>query len=135
MSVTVTVRNAMDTNLLSVSATTPAKDALKKMVESDAWSILVKSNGEFVGVMTERDYIRRCVLKGLDPAKTPIGKVMSSPLLTIEADRPLGEALREMMRHKVRRLYVTDKGKIVGRLTQTELMEKTFDVFVALQSL
>lgn len=125
----------MEATLVSVKPSTPAIDAVKKMVDKDMWSILVTSNGEYVGVMTERDYLRRVILAGLDPKKTPVSKVMSSPLITIEAERPLGEALRQMALKKVRRLYVTDKGKIVGRITQTRLMEKTLDVFLALQSL
>jgi predicted transcriptional regulator len=132
---TVKVRDAMDTKLVKIEKDRPAIEALKLMIENGVWSVVVTDKGVIVGVMTERDFIRRCILKGLDPSKTPVEKLMSSPLITIEADRPLGEALQLMTTKGVRRLFVTEGGKIIGRITQTELVEKTLDVFMALSSL
>ncbi|NHV96855.1 MAG: CBS domain-containing protein [Thaumarchaeota archaeon] len=132
---TVKVRDAMDTKLVKIEKDRPAIEALKLMIDNGVWSVVVTDKGVIVGVMTERDFIRRCILKGLDPNKTPVEKLMSCPLITIEADRPLGEALQLMTTKGVRRLFVTEGGKIIGRITQTELVEKTLDVFMALSSL
>ncbi len=132
---TVRVKDAMDTKLVKIEKDRPAIEALNLMMDNGVWSVLVTDKGVIVGVMTERDFIRRCVMKGYDPSKTPVEKLMSSPLITIESDRPLGEALQLMTTNGVRRLYVTEGGKIIGRITQTELAEKTLEVFVALSSL
>lgn len=132
---TVRVRDALDTKLVKIEKDRPAIEALKLMIDNGVWSVLVTDKGAIVGVMTERDFIRRCILKGYDPNKTPVERLMTSPLITIEADRPLGEALQLMTMKGIRRLYVTEGGKIIGRVTQTELLEKTLDVFVALSSL
>ena len=132
---TVRVRDAMDTKLVKIEKDRPAIEALKLMIDNGVWSVLVTDKGVIVGVMTERDFIRRCILKGLDPNKTPVENLMSCPLITIEADRPLGEALQLMATKGVRRLFVTEDGKIIGRITQTELVEKTLDVFMTLTSI
>lgn len=125
----------MDTNIVTVPKGTMAKDALQKMIEHGVWSIVVTDGDQMVGVMTERDFLRRCILKGLNPEKTPVEELMSSPLITIDADAPIGEALQTMVAKNVRRLYVKDSGKIIGRITQTGLTQKTLDIFVALSSL
>jgi CBS domain-containing protein len=135
MPITIRVKDAMDTKLASVDKATPVKQALQKMVDTQVGSILVTDGGRIVGVMTERDFIRRCALKGLDPDKTPVEKLMTTPLVTIEGDKPIGEALQLMLAKNIRRLYITEDGKIIGRVTQTELAEKTLDIFVAISSL
>lgn len=129
------VKHAMDTNIVSVDAKTAALDAIRLMVEKNVWSLVITRNGKFVGVMTERDFLRRCVKPGLDATKTPVEILMSSPLLTIEADAPLGDAMRTMTEKDVRRLYVVQQGRIIGRITQTGLMHKTLEVFLALSTL
>lgn len=135
MPITIRVKDAMDTKLVSVDKATPVKQALQKMVDTQVGSILVTDGGRIVGVMTERDFIRRCALKGLDPDKTPVEKLMTTPLVTIGGDKPIGEALQLMLAKNIRRLYITEDGKIIGRVTQTELAEKTLDIFVAISSL
>lgn len=132
---TMTVRDAMDTNIVSVDAEMAALDAVRLMVEKNVWSVVVTRNGKFVGLMTERDFLRRCVKPGLDAAETPVEKLMSSPLLTIAADAPLGDAMRNMTEKDIRRLYVVQQGRIIGRITQTGLMRKTLEVFLALSTL
>lgn len=125
----------MDDKIVRVDVKTSAKDAIRTMIQDDVWSVVVTKDGKYVGVMTERDFLRRCIIPGLDPDKTPVEKVMSSPLITIKSDAPLGEALKLMAVKNVRRLYVTEDGKIVGRVTQTGLMRKTLEIFLALSSI
>lgn len=130
----VRVKDAMDSDLVFVDEDVNANEAIKKMVESKVWSILITSKGKPVGVMTERDFIRRCIIPGLEPSKTPISKLMSQPLVTIRPDASLGEAMTTMADKKIRRLYVIDGGKIIGRITQTGLMYETLEVFQAFRT-
>ena len=63
-----------------------------------------------------------------------VEEIMSSPIITIAPDRRAGEALQTMIEKNVRRLYVVEGGKIIGRVTQTGLSRKLLDVMIALAS-
>ena len=86
-------------------------------------------------MVTERDVIRRCLGRGLDPAKTPVGGIASSPLITTGPEATIREAMDLMAGKDIRRLFVVDKGKIIGRVTQTELFQSTLSVMEILSSL
>jgi CBS domain-containing protein len=60
---------------------------------------------------------------------------MSSPIETISPDASLGEAMAKMVEKNIRRLFVVEQGKIIGRVTQTELFENTLNVMMTLSSL
>jgi CBS domain-containing protein len=64
-----------------------------------------------------------------------VGEIMSSPIETISPDASLGEAMAKMVEKNIRRLFVVEQGKIIGRVTQTELFENTLNVMMTLSSL
>ena len=135
MPITVKVKDVMDTKVHSVEAGLPVLDAVKLMVKNNVWSLLVNRRGLPEGVVTERDILRRCLGKGLSLAKTSVGTIASSPLITIGPDATIREAMGLMAAKEIRRLFVVDDGKIVGRVTQTELFQSTLSVMEILSSL
>jgi len=74
------------------------------------------------------------VAKGRSPDLVKVEEIMSSPLVTIEADKRAGEALHMMVDKHLRRLYIVDQGKVVGRVTQTGLSRSLLDVMITLDS-
>ncbi len=130
--VSTTVKEVMEKKMTTTDENTTAFDSVKTMVNNKVWSIVVTRKGEPVGVMTERDFLRRCVVAGLDAKTTPVSKLMSSPLITVEPNARIGEALNLMLKKDIRRLYVLDQGKIIGRVTQTGLITTTMDMFRSL---
>lgn len=128
------VGDVMDRNLVFIQSGTPVSEVIKKMVENNVWSVLVAKEGLPVGVVTERDVLRRCLAKGVSPDKMKADEIMSSPLLTIGLDAPLGEAMQMMVTKDVRRLYVVEAGKAVGRVTQTAVFGNIFDTMESLLS-
>ena len=135
MPIMLKVKDVMDTKVYSVEAGLPVVDAVKMMVKNDVWSLIVNQRGLPQGVVTERDILRRCLGKGLSLAKTPVGTIASSPLTTISPDASIREAMDLMAAKSIRRLFVVEKGKIVGRVTQTELFQSTLSVLELLSSL
>ena len=95
----------------------------KKMVTNNIGAVIVMSGGLPSGIITERDIVRCLVKDRKDPMKTRAQDIMSSPLVAIEADKTLKDAI-EMMRNKnVRRLAVTKKGRLVGVISERRALD------------
>jgi len=133
--ITVKVKDLMDTKVFSIEEGKTVREAIQKMVEANVWSLLVDRRGLPLGVVTERDVLRRCISKGLNPEKTRIEEIMSSPLVTAYPDEAVGEAMKRMVEKNIRRLYVIDNGRIVGRVTQTALFESMLGIMMTLSSM
>lgn len=128
------VRDVLEGGVIILDGNLPAKEALKSMQENNVWSIVVSIDGIPSGVVTERDLLRKVIAKDLDVDKVPLKEIMSCPLITIKPDAPFGEAWDLMAEKGVRRLYVVEDGKIIGRVTQTGLFQKLLDAVMALTS-
>lgn len=135
MAVNLRVKDLMEKSVITVDSATTVADAIKVMLQSNVWSVVVVKRGLPEGVVTERDLIRRCVAKGLVPDRLPIEKIMTSPLITIGPDATIREAMSLMVEKDIRRLFVVNEGMIVGRITQGHLLESTLEVMSSLSSL
>lgn len=135
MPITLKVKDIMDTKVHSLDAGATVAKALKSMIENKVWSLIVEKRGLPEGVVTERDVLRRCLAKGLDPAKTSVGSIASSPVISIGPEATIRDAMDLMAAKDIRRLFVVEKGKIIGRVTQTELFQSTLSVMETLSSL
>lgn len=135
MPVALKVRDVMEGNVVVIDGKQPASEALKAMLKNQVWSVIVSVNGIPSGVVTDRDILRRVVAEGRDPKKVQLKDIMSCPLITISPDALFGEAWRLMTDKEIRRLYVVEEGKIIGRVTQTGLFNKLLEVTMALSSL
>jgi len=100
-------------------------------VDKDIGSVAVTRQGDVVGIVTERDILKKCcpdtrctIMKA--------GDVMTSPLITIDGDAAIGEAADLMADKNIRRLLVTEQGKIKGIITERDVMRATLDVFKTL---
>ncbi len=125
----------MDKRLVSVPYMATVDEAVKQMIQNNVWSLVVERKGAPWGVVTERDVLRRCLVKGLPTSKTSVGTIASSPIVTIGSEATIREAMGKMAANEIRRLFVVEKGKMIGRVTQTELFQSTLDVMEALSSL
>jgi CBS domain-containing protein len=131
----VSIRAAMDDKLLKVQINTPAIEAVRRMTDMKVGHVLiVDKSGVPLGMINERDFLKRCVIAEL-PLDTPIEKIMSSPLIGIDIDASLGDAMKMMVDNDIRGVFVTEHGKIIGRLTDLGLLGKTLDMFMSLLSL
>jgi len=135
MPLTLRVRDVMEGSVIMLDGDTPVMEALEKMVENNVWSVVVTVNDLPVGVVTERDILRRAVVKDLDIKRVPLKDIMSSPLITISPEASFGEAWKLMVEKDIRRIYVVEGGKIIGRVTRAGLFQKLLDAVLALASL
>lgn len=132
MGIVVTVRDVMTKDIIAVEKNDPVIKAIDLMVKNEIGSVVVNENGKPVGILTERDIMKRVCPQELCSRRVTVGEVMSHPLVTIEADARLGEAALLMLEKNIRRLLVVDKGQVVGIITQGDVMRGTLDTFMAL---
>ena len=115
------VQDIMTKALITVTRETTALQVAKMMEQGGIGAVFVKDNGNPVGIITDRDYATRIAANDL-PIKTAVENIMSTPLITINHNEPISAAAKRMTDKKIRKLAVTEDGKIVGVLTSTDLV-------------
>ena len=128
------VKNIMSKPLITVDVETSADEAIKLMVEKNIGALIVTGRGEPVGIITERDILRK-YCQDASCMKVKVGKIMSKPLVTVDGKTPIGEASETMSVKNIRRLLVTEKGKIVGIITQRDLIREVLNVMYTLTNI
>lgn len=102
---------------------TPARDAIAAMVEHGVGSLLVTENEQIVGIFTERDYLRRVLLKDLDGRATRVRDVMTPRIICVETSRPVEDCMSIMTRHRIRHLPVIENGRLAGVISIGDLVK------------
>lgn len=124
MTTSMSVRNVMSEKLEKIIANMPAQDAAKKMGVVNTSSLLVTDfNDKPIGIITERDLVRRVVANDANSKTVVIREIMSSPIATIDANSSIEAAADLMMQNKVRHLLVVDNedvNKPLGIITSTD---------------
>jgi len=115
------VQDIMSKAIISVNTETTVFQIAKMMEQSDIGAILVKKNNNLVGIITDRDFATKIASDRLS-FDTPVEKVMSSPLITINHDESISAAAKRMTSKKIRKLAVTDNGNVIGLITSTDLV-------------
>ncbi len=110
----------MTKKVVTVSPKEKVSQALAIMSKNDIGSLVVIEEDQPVGIITERDLVRR-FLKDRQTPDARVGDFMSRPLITADAGTPSWEAFRTMLKKRIRRLPVVDKGKLVGIVTERDL--------------
>ncbi|HGA2320092.1 TPA: CBS domain-containing protein [Pseudomonas putida] len=100
-------------------------DALKLLAEKNVGALPVVENDQVVGIISERDYARKLVLKGRSSAATPVREIMSAPVITVEPKRNLDYCMQRMTDLHLRHLPVVDNGKLLGLLSIGDLVKET----------
>jgi len=125
------VKDVMVTDLVTVKADVTVKKAVEVMNDFEIGCLIVVEKGEAIGIITERDVLKRVVVEGKDPNKTLVSEVMSKPLIVTSPETSLEKAIEAMFKHKIKKLPVIEGGKLVGLITFTDIariqpvMEKT----------
>lgn len=113
----------MSSPVISVPEDATVKEAAQVMADKGISSILIQGKDSYVGICTTTDLTKRVVAKGLDPKTTPVLSIATSPILTIDQHLTPEEANEKMLRHKVKRLGVTQGNKIVGIISRKDIVQ------------
>ena len=120
------VKQIMNNFVVSVDSSVTATDAAKMMEDTGVGSIVVLDNNLPVGIVTDRDFAMKITAHSY-PIDTPVRRIMSSPLISIDPNSDLWVASDLMSTRNVKKLPVIDDDKVVGMLTSSDLVKHIAD--------
>lgn len=121
-----TVRMLLDRKdraIYSVEAQAPVLNAIRLMAEHSVGALLVMKGAALEGIVSERDYARKVILRGRSSSDTPVGDIMTSPVLTVSLDDTVQRCMQLMTDKRVRHLPVVDGGRVVGMVSIGDLVK------------
>ncbi len=131
----VVVRDVMSKNVRVVRPDTLVKEVVATMNKFDIGSIVVVQSDRPVGIITERDILKRIVEPCLAPEALRAREVMTSPVVSIRGTASIDEAARIMAKKRIKKLLVMDDGKLVGVLTFTDIVTQVPNMLGILEEL
>lgn len=99
-------------------------EALVRMSEKNVGALPVVKDGAVVGILSERDYARKIMLKGLSSVTTKVHEVMSSPVITVDTHKSVEACMNIMTDSHLRHLPVVEEGKLLGLLSIGDLVKE-----------
>ena len=99
-------------------------EALVVMSSKNVGALPVVKHGEVVGIISERDYARKLILKGLSSVTTKVHEVMSAPVITVNGHKTIEECMNIMTNSHLRHLPVVEHGKLRGLLSIGDLVKE-----------
>jgi CBS domain-containing protein len=107
----------------TIERTATVYDAVQRMVDHNAGSLLVVDGARICGIITERDYLRQIVLRGRTSKTTQVGEIMSGNLVVVDPDRSIEECLAIMTEARIRHLPVLSEDALLGVVSIGDLVK------------
>jgi CBS domain-containing protein len=119
------IRDIMTKNIMTVARDDPVQKAVDQMANHNISCVIVTDNNHPVGIVTERDLVKRILGAKKDPSKISCGQIMTPNLITVSADASLADAMELIEGMHIRRLPVVDRSGIVGLVTLSDVVRET----------
>lgn len=100
-------------------------DALKMLAEKNVGALPVIEGSQVVGIVSERDYARKLMLKGRSSPFTKVREIMTEAVITVDLKKPLDECMKLMTERHLRHLPVVSNGQLLGLLSIGDLVKET----------
>ncbi len=121
------IKKLLDEKGHEVYSTTPdtmVYDALKLMAEKEIGALVVLDNGKMVGIISERDYARKVILKGKKSKHTPVREIMTTNVVHATPKQKARKCLNVMTKHHIRHMPVFEEDKLVGVISIEDIKKK-----------
>jgi len=115
------VEDVMVEQVVTIEADATVQEAVDLMNKHEIGCLVVVLRGKPVGIITERDMLKRVLAKSIDPEKVKISEIMSAPLIVGRPGMEIEDAVRLMFKTKIKKLPVVQKGRLIGLVTLTDL--------------
>lgn len=109
----------------SVAPDAPVIDAIRVMAEKNVGALVVIKGSELVGIVSERDYARKVILKDRSSRDTPVADIMTASVVTVAPDATVDECMRLCTDSRFRHLPVLDNGRVIGMISIGDLVKAT----------
>ena len=121
-----TVRQLLDRKdraVFSVGPEAPVLEAIRAMAEHHVGALLVMKGEVLAGIVSERDYARKVILRGRSSSDTPVRDIMTSPVLTVSPDTSVEQCMQIVTDKRVRHLPVLEAGRVIGMVSIGDLVK------------
>ena len=125
-----TVKQILDGKGRATWSVTPDSfvyDALQLMADKEIGALLVVDKGKLVGVISERDYARKCILKGKSSLDTPVKEIMTQSVCSVTPDQTVEECMGLVTEKRIRHLPVLVNEQVVGIVSIGDLVKAVID--------
>lgn len=119
------ILNRKGASAVAVTPDTKVIDALRIMEEKNIGSVLVMDSGEYLGIITERDYSRKIALKGKSSVETKVAEIMSKDLPSVSPTDSVDHCMQLMSDKNIRYLPVFDKERLAGIVSMSDVVKET----------
>ncbi|MBT8092371.1 MAG: CBS domain-containing protein [Gammaproteobacteria bacterium] len=109
--------------IISIQSDASVLDAIRLMADRAVGSLLVMDGDDLEGIVTERDYARKVIIKGRASESTRVSEIMTSEVRTATIDQTVNECMQVMTDKKIRHLPVVDEGRVVGMISIGDLVQ------------
>jgi len=106
----------------SIAPTDSVYHAIASMAEKQVGALMVIFDGKIVGIISERDYARKVILKGRFSKDVTVAEIMSFPIIAVSPDHTVGECMKIITDHHIRHLPVLDGERLVGMISIGDLV-------------
>jgi CBS domain-containing protein len=125
-----TARHLLDRKgraIFSIGPDEPVLEAIRMMADHHVGALLVMKTSKLLGIVSERDYARKVILKGRSSADTPVSQIMSSPVITVSLTNSVQECMQLMTSRRLRHLPVVDGGEVLGMISIGDLVKAVME--------
>jgi len=126
------VGRLMTRDVVTLDVNMSILDAIEKMTKYSIGSLIITEVGDPVGILTERDIIKCFHNNNVPPNSIPVRKAMNFPLITISQNDEVSDAVRRMNSNSVRRLVVVEDRKLIGIITERDILRTLPHVYLQL---
>lgn len=116
------IKDVMVEEVITVEPDTRVRDAVELMNENEIGCLVVTKKGKPVGIVTERDILKKIVCQSKNPEQVKVSEIMSQPLVVGKIDMDLGDVARLMLKRNVKKLPIVNGGNLVGLITLTDIV-------------
>ncbi len=111
----------------SIAPDAPVLEAIRLMADHRIGALLVMQGEQLIGVVSERDYARKVILKGHSSSEVPVRQIMSAPVLTVRADQSVHECMHIMTENRIRHLPVVNANGVIGVISIGDLVRAVLE--------